>query len=83
MRSDQQTPANVPGILDDTYHPGATFEKRLGLCDGFFRVMRNRRKGPKWIRIGSAIRYGEKSVASWLAQQQGGEGGAMAGKAQQ
>jgi hypothetical protein len=64
--------AIVPGILDDTYHPGATYEKRLDLCDGFFRVMRNRRKGPKFIRIGTAVRYGERAIAEWLAAQQGG-----------
>jgi hypothetical protein len=72
MQSTPQTPETVPGILDDTYHPGATYEERLDLCDGFFRVMRNRRKGPKFIRIGSAVRYGERAVAEWLAEQQTG-----------
>jgi hypothetical protein len=60
------------GILSDTYHDGAHYEKKLALCCGYFRVMRTRRAGPPFIRIGRSIRYSERAMAEWLAGQQGG-----------
>lgn len=56
----------LPGLLSDTYHDGAFYEQRLGLCRSYFRVMRTKRAGPSFIRIGRSVRYGEKAVAAWL-----------------
>ncbi len=57
-------------LLADTYRDGAHFEKKLGVCKSYFRVLRTKRAGPKFIRIGRSVRYGEKAVADWLSAQQ-------------
>jgi hypothetical protein len=58
--------------LSDTFHPGDFYEQKLALCKGYFRVMRSRRAGPAHVRCGRAVRYGEREVARWLAEQSGG-----------
>ncbi len=64
--------APTPAVLTDRFHDSAHYEQQLGLCHGYFRIQRGKRRGPAFVRIGRAVRYGEQAVAAWLAAQQGG-----------
>jgi predicted DNA-binding transcriptional regulator AlpA len=59
-----------PSPLADTYHPDTHYERQLGMAKGYFRILRQRRAGPGFIRIGRSVRYGEQAVSAWLATQQ-------------
>ena len=45
---------------------------RLRWSPASLRVLRCRRQGPPWHKIGRSVRYREDEVAAWIADQQNG-----------
>jgi predicted DNA-binding transcriptional regulator AlpA len=65
----QSSPDSLSEFVSD-----AELARRLGLSPATLQKWRSQAKGPRWVRMGRAIRYRVSDVEAWVnAQTVGGE----------
>lgn len=76
MANTERNTAQLPNCLTDD----RVVAKMLGVSGVTVRIWRMKGKGPRWVKVGSRVRYDLADVRAWIeSQKRGGELAAKAG----